>query len=889
LKDLNKEQILFIFALVLLGVLAYFRFGDQVKSKRTPRGKVGLELPALEPCANPQFADASLEFYSGEGRNIFAPPRDWLPLEPLLLDLPPFTELLAVGPFTRPGLAEEFYSAYYYLPEAGAEEGGMVEEGTEEEAPVEEAAAPQGLKVDLESVEEEEDLEARYMAQYDWLRVDGQVSRLFGRILNQDKYALLKNSEPIEFEQVSVRTGRPLGSFEYGRERVDDFGFADTVVNRIELMLTELSLHAGNLPAIHEKALWCLSLRHEDIRAVDYAVDLLNKAIELDPLSKESYRLLADIHRATFNTEEELKILQKAIDERQLKAPGVHVRYGRLLRRYRMDDEALEAYQEAENIEPGNAEALVARADLSYDHGDYEEALNLYQQAERSRSWKAELKMAVLLGEGRCLLALNRLDPAAGKVQRAVNLDEEDGDAWCLKGAIALAQGDTTAADESLRRASALDPERGDYVMNLGVALFRAGDLEGALRKFDEAIVMDPFNSHRPTAAKGFIREILNEDEQATSLYEKGVAIDPEDFYALYLCGRDLRRHGDMEDSIGTLKTALQINDRMKEILSELGLSCLLAGKYEDASFYFEEFLKRGKGDFRLLYLYGLALLNQNRLDESINRFSEAVSQAENNPDPYNGMAYALYAQSRVEEALDAFGKVVRLFEEGSSDPRYEYAQRWMARIEEHRRKSQWLDGFERKDLGNDWEEVMRAGPRIRLVNNRIMIAGDQRQEQPDERTELRRVLPGKAFRVFEADVIPEEGNQARIGIFVGLYIPRGVQGMLTQAEISLALEPNGSLVYNVVDKGKEGVEWTRIGSERFPSGTPVRLGIEVLDYDEGRIRLTVDGEAALPEDLVVKKMKKATRDLRLGVFAAAPGSRSVNMTADNVRMVITN
>ena len=102
-------------------------------------------------------------------------------------------------------------------------------------------------------------------------------------------------------------------------------------------------------------------------------------------------------------------------------------------------------------------------------------------------------------------------------------------------------------------------------------------------------------------------------------------------------------------------------------------------------------------------------------------------------------------------------------------------------------------------------------------------------------------------------------------------------------------LPSNGSLVYNVVDKGKEGVEWTRIGSERFPAGTPVRLGIEVLDYNEGRIRLSVDGEAVLTEDLVVKKMKKATRDLRLGIFASAPGSRSVNMTADNVRMVITN
>ena len=111
----------------------------------------------------------------------------------------------------------------------------------------------------------------------------------------------------------------------------------------------------------------------------------------------------------------------------------------------------------------------------------------------------------------------------------------------------------------------------------------------------------------------------------------------------------------------------------------------------------------------------------------------------------------------------------------------------------------------------------------------------------------------------------------------------------MTKAEVTLAVEPNGNLVCNIVDKGKEVVEWQRIEHERIDVGVPVRLGIEVIDYDQGMIRLTVDGEPAMNEDLVVKNLKKNTRNLILGIYASAPGSRKVQMTADNVKVVIRN
>lgn len=903
---MNKEQILFILTLVILGFLTYSQLTDRYRHERAPKAKGDLELRAPVPNATLQFSEKGDPFYSGEGRNIFAPPRDWLPLERLILDLPPSLELEVVSPIPTPGPGTAHLQEFYCLPEtfARASEDALEEGETDDE---EDAAtrndtsgngtidaangrSPYGGKetAGLES-EDDENAEDRLLTRYDWLRLTGRTSRIFGHILNDNKYALVQSGDPIRFDQVATRTGNSLGTHEYTRDQIEDFGFADTVINRIELALLDVRFHAGNLQAIHDKTRWCVSMRDQDERALEYAAKLGRKAIELDPLSKESYSLLADIYRIGFDYESELEVLLSAIRQR-LNAPGVYVRYGNIQRRYGMDDAALESYQTAEQITPEFAEALMARAELRYDRGELEQALDLFERVWRSPSWKPEFKMDALLGEARCLLALNRLTEAASKAQRAVNLDNENGAAWNMRGACALVKGDMPAAQEAFSKAVELMPEKGSFMTNLGIAFFRQGRLEEAVSAFEEATVLDPLESSSTYAALGFAHECLGNDGEASAAYEKSVAVDPDNFYALYLRGRDLRKHGDAEAAIETLQKALQQNSRMLEILCELGQACLLAGQDEDAGFYFEEYLQRsGARDYRVLYLYGLTLLKQARILDALALFSEAINNYEEAPDPYNGHAYALYAQGRIDDCLASFAKLLRLYDADSQDERYEYAKRWMTRIEEHRRKSQWIDGFQRKEIKNDWTLDQRSGPLLSLINNQVVIKGTQRQEQPDQRTALVRELSGKIFRIFEADITSREGNQGRSGIFVGLYISRGMQGKLTKAEVSLAVEPNGALVYDVVDKNKNVIAWERIPRAKVDPNTPVRLRIEVVDYDEGRIRLYADDVPLLEADLTIKSLKRCARNLTLGAFCAAAGSRTVDMTADNVRMVIRN
>ncbi|MFH1998871.1 MAG: tetratricopeptide repeat protein [Planctomycetota bacterium] len=911
MSKLNKEQVLLILTLVILGTLTYSQLGDRYTHVRTPQAKGDLELDPAVPCAPVQFIENDDLFYSREGRNFFAPPRDWLPLDQLILDLPPSLTLHVVSPLPVPGPGTPFFQEFHYLPGTNGPTAAKQDDAADQEESVsadtyEEtgddvagseangsrtAGKRNGMEAGVASAvdDEEADPEALFLTQYDWLRLNGHTSRIFGHILNEDKYSLLQNGNLIRFEQVATRTGKALGTHEYTRDRIDDFGFADTIINRIELALLDVRFHAGNLKSIHDKIRWCVTLRDQDERALDYAVRLGRKAIELDPLSKESYGLLADVYRIRFDYESELEVLLSAIRQR-LNAPDVYVRYGKVLRRYGMDDAAMEAFRKAEQIVPAYAEALIARAGMCYDHQDYDQALGLFEEAWRSPSWKPELKMDALLGEGSCLLALNKNSEALAKAQRAVNLDEKDGAAWNLKGACSLVKGDLEGAEAAFSKAMECSPDKSAYLINHGICRFRQGKLIEAADAFQEAADLEPFDSCRAYAALGFTQECMGNEGPASSAYEQAVRVDPGNFYALYLLGRDQRRHGDAEAAIHTLKQALQSNSRMLEILCELGQACLLAGRDEDAGFYFDEYLKRsGIRDFRVLYLYGLTLLKQTRIQEALALFTETIAIDENQPEPFNGDAYTLHALSRIDECLASLGKVMRLFEADSQDPRYEYAKRWMTRIEEHRRKSQWLDSFQRKEIKNDWTLDQRAGPLISLINNQVVIKGLQRQEQPDQKTTLVRELSGKVFRIFEADVTAREGTQGRSGIFLGLYISRGMQGTLTKAEVSVAVEPNGALVYDVVDKNKSTISWERIGQARAEINTPVRLRIELVDYDEGLIRIFADGEPLLEQDLDIKSLKRCARNVTAGIFATAPGSRVVDMTADNVRIVICN
>jgi len=890
----NKEQILFILVLVVLGAMGYFRYNDQAKRTRVPPSKT-YEWERLADCPEIQFLGDADGRYAATGRNIFLPPRDWFALRPLRLDTPPGVDLDPVWPFTRPALSEEFFGRYTF-PLALATAPAGEAPGTEPESVDDGALAdggalggdePGAIDIDLDEVELE-DPDAALMKRFDWIRLKDRQQRIFGQILNPDKFALLEavNKDPITLRRYVQRNDKWAETFDYERAKIGEFAFAQTVANLYHLKKRDIIPNAANITRMHELATWCIDRRDEDPQAIGFAVEMARMAIEQDPLLGASYVLLADIHETAFELEEELAVLKEAID-RGIRAPGVYVRYGAFLERYGLHDLARKAYEDGMKIRPDDAACLMALADLEFDCGAHTAALDQCEEALRSPSLSADMKVDALLLMGRILLALDRLADASQEAGRAVNLDQENFTAWNLKGSAALAGGDTGGALEAFQRALEIDPQNADAVCNLGVTLLRQGEVDDALKRFAEAADLDPYFASRPLVAQGFAFDLTGETESALDSFGAAVKVEPDNAYALYMQGRFQRRQGDPEEATATLKRALRISGRNAAVLGELGHACLDAGRLDDAAFYFLEYTKQGAEDYKSLFLQGVTALRLDRVAEAEGFFKKAVDKNTKAPEPLNGLAVAYYRGAKYVEATDTFSRVMRLFPEDSLDPSYRFAFDTRAIVDAHLRKSQWVDRFQRKEIKNGWDVVQRFGPKVFIVQNEIRFNGMQRQGLGDEMSQLRREISGKEFRLLEAEIEVGDGHQGTAGIFLGSYIRRSAQGAQANAEIRLGVNHQGKLLYRLHDQNRLIEDWREIEGYDVALDEPIKLGIEISDYENGRVTLLLN-ETPVVDELIVKKLKKISRNVNFGLFGQAKGGRTIDFKTRFARIVKT-
>src|SRR5262245_65834557 len=109
--NVTKEQIFFLVVLALLGWMSYTRITDKYETARPPKGKTlpPVELRTVPAALAASTADNRLR---DRGRDIFAQPRDWVPLDTLELELPPLVAPPFVPPFPSASLGVDTWMRY---------------------------------------------------------------------------------------------------------------------------------------------------------------------------------------------------------------------------------------------------------------------------------------------------------------------------------------------------------------------------------------------------------------------------------------------------------------------------------------------------------------------------------------------------------------------------------------------------------------------------------------------------------------------------------------------------------------------------------------------------------------------------------------------------------
>lgn len=176
-----------------------------------------------------------------------------------------------------------------------------------------------------------------------------------------------------------------------------------------------------------------------------------------------------------------------------------------------------------------------------------------------------------------------RLDKALKEIQKALESDPDNFEAWKLKGDIALRRADLDGALEAWQHASKIAPDDIDLLTSIGDLLIRRNDrLDEALSVYQSVLRLDPGNP-KPLVSIGSIHERRERWQQAADAYRAALAIDPNLVRARSSLGAVLFKVGDYEDASRELRKAIELSPHDLRSHVFLGLSQNHLGHFDSA------------------------------------------------------------------------------------------------------------------------------------------------------------------------------------------------------------------------------------------------------------------------------------------------------------------
>lgn len=889
--SLPREKLLFGATVAVVALTTVLDLSDRYDSPRTPRSQA-LELPLPAPTPVVRYGSpVDLSAAPERAVSTFSPPRELLPLDPLELPEPPLPLLDVRMPPLVPGrvgaAARDDRIAAGDLGDAvRVDESVDEDEGTDLAALGDGDDGLIGVGGGFGGASSDEPLEDEpiYEDRFDWVARISTGRRVYGRLLNDDPHGLRRRpDEPLVFQQVSVRSGRPLGAaYEIERDDVVEFELARTFENQAIYRSRDLGTGPGSGAARRALALDLLAEHPAEERALEFAAREAERALEADPDGASGYRLLATIRALQHDVEGQLALFAAA-RERGVRSAVLLADHGELVRGLGLSERAAELLAEAEEIDRTAADVAWLRGRLAEDDGRFDDALEAYRAAESSsfaEPRERERRRAAILAIGRVQLAMGNDDDAEREARRVLVDDETSLDARLLLGSIAAARGDLDTAVDEVDAVLAVAPDDAPALANAGILAWQRGDVAGAESLLLRAIDVDPVAAARAHRALGVVYEDLAEREAAREQYIAALRLEPGEPRALYRLGRLQRTEGDVEAATTTLRTALARGGPEPLLMGELGLAALGRGAPSDARRYFREALRLEPDSAVFEWLLGLATLREGDLLSAVGPLDRAASTL---PGAHAALGVARYRQGDVAAALDQFDEAAT----SGDEPHAAFAVAQGERIRVNESKRQWLDRFRRTSLQRGWTQHQWDGsPRVWFITGEVHVEGRVESARDDERPGLSRVVEG---RTFDSATVEMAARRGRFGLSLTYRQVKGALGRLPKARLMLTVDESGVVRADVLDQFDttvlDGVELAQLDAEAVADG--VALGVRREDTVGGVFQFLLGGRP-IGEPVQVKSLRNFKNPIELEVFADAAPGREVDATLTLCRIVQT-
>ncbi len=887
-----REKILFGVSLLVFAGLGFLKLSDGYQRARVP-AVAGMQGEVLASPAHVKLRADLLGDRDDENRvrrrSSFAPPRELLPLEPLLLPAPPIPRLSVLAPRMTPvaggdvALDDRLAASSLGGLSLGAGDAGRLSSGV--------AGQP---GADADSVPESEQAEAAVDPElrFDWLARVSMTRRVYGRILNGDPLGLGERSaEDLVFQDVSLRTGGSVGvPYSILRSDVLEFGFARNFENTYQLESRSLGSGPGAVRARMELSMSLLASAGREARGLEFALAEARLALEAGRRDNTAARLVARLCARVHDVEGELAVYRSAVDGAWID-DALMCDYARFVLNMGLPERASELVEQARRLRPVSAEVRGLTGEMLLSAGQVEQALVMLRSADQvpfQPPFEDLQRTQLVLTIGRAELAAGRAREALRAAQRVLLNEPGDVGALALSGSAHAALQNLEAAAAAYAEAIAAEPGDGELLRNAGLVAWRQGDGAAARRLLLRAIDQDPLNSAAPLLALGFLHEDAGQPEAARELYAEALSVSPASVDGLYRMGRHQRLAGDTDSAGTTLRSALRLGGPELLLLSELGRAAMERDEPALATRYFREALRLEPENPEVLWLKGLAELQAGDLSSALESLDRATIHGAEGA--HVGLGVALYQRGDagdVDAALDHLDEVERAFAGRPESAQAAYASAQAVAIRDNLAKRQWVDGFGRSSLQRGWTEQQWEGsPRVLLLGEGVNIQGRMERPRTDEQPGIARVLDGRGFVSVGASMQATVSGDSRFGLALTYRQVKGQRGRLPKARLEIWVDSEGLLRLSALDNFDTVLlDSLEVPGIRLPTGGSVRLGVERLDDVTGRFQFLVDGRA-VGEPVALKSLRNFKSMFDLEVFGDAAPGRSVDVTVHDVRIV---
>lgn len=272
----------------------------------------------------------------------------------------------------------------------------------------------------------------------------------------------------------------------------------------------------------------------------------------------------------------------------------------------------------------------------------------------------SEEDIQALLQEGMQLWQSDRLNEAKERYARVVQLDAASAEAWTALGQIQWQLGDPAEAGRCFQKLVEHHPDDAQAHYFLGTCRLELHDGQSAIASFRRALEIKPdypevrndlgvallTNGAPDEAAEIFMRLSREYPNQISVHYNLGLA------------RRDQKR---WVEAVECFQACLRINPGLAEAYHSLGYVEYLLRQYREAEAHLRRAIELSPGFSEAYFNLAIVLMDVLRPCAAEGFFRQALAIKPDFPDYLHGLGTALQAQGRVEEAAQAYRRVLEI------------------------------------------------------------------------------------------------------------------------------------------------------------------------------------------------------------------------------------